>query len=130
MAEARKTGVFNATGPATRLDFQPFINRCQAVVGNGAAQAVMVSDAFLLEHEVAPWANLPMWLPLAHAGLTQVKIDRALAAGLTFRPIEETIRDTLAWFAQDRADEPDLRGPVITPEREAELIAAWKSASN
>lgn len=126
MAETRKTGVFNATGPDTRLNFEPFINQCQAIVGNGAAQAVMVSDAFLLEHEVAPWANLPMWLPLANAGLTQLNINKALAAGLTFRPIDETIRDTLAWFALDRADEPDLRGPVITPEREAELIVVWK----
>jgi 2'-hydroxyisoflavone reductase len=130
MAEARRTGVFNATGPDNRLNFEPFINQCRAVVGNGAGQAVMVSDAFLLEHEVAPWANLPMWLPLEKAGLTQINIDKALAAGLTFRPIEETIRDTLAWFAQDRAEEQDLRGPVITPEREAELIAAWKAAQN
>jgi len=46
---------------------------------------------------------------------------RALAAGLRFRPLVDTVRDTRLWAAT-RPDEPRRAG--ITRERERELLAA------
>ena len=129
MSEQRQTGVYNATGPNYHHRFDIFMAQCRVAAGRDSAEAVMVSDEFLLENEVTPWATLPMWIPLANAGMTQVNVDKAIDAGLTFRPMEQTLRDTVAWFAQDRADEPELRGQIITPEREVELIAAWKATA-
>ena len=114
-------GVFNATGPATRLTIGETLDACVAAV-NPAARLVWAPDDFLLEHDVAPWMGLPLWLPATEApGLVQTDISRALAAGLTFRPVGETARDTYEWDAM-RAPYTPRAG--ITPEREEELLAA------
>jgi 2'-hydroxyisoflavone reductase len=64
------------------------------------------------------WTELPLWLPGDdHAGLLRADISRALAAGLTLRPIEDTARDTLAW---SRAV-PEQR-PTLTRDREREIL--------
>jgi len=69
-------------------------------------------------HEVGEWMELPLWLsdPDA-AAMHQIDVSRAVAAGLTFRPVEETVRDTLEHAAT-------VEGVGLTPEREAELLAA------
>jgi hypothetical protein len=68
---------------------------------------------------VQPWTELPLWLPGSeHAGMARADISRALAAGLTFRPLEETIADTLAW---DRTVPGDR--PTLAPEKEQEILA-------
>ena len=53
-----------------------------------------------------------------------VNIDRALAAGMTFRSLADTVRDTLDWVRREPRPLPLQAG--LTPEREAELLAAWK----
>ena len=114
-------GTFNATGPAGPLTLGEVIDAAVAVAGTGASSAITwVPDQFLLDHEVAPWMGLPLWLPAEETGLLRVSIERALAAGLTFRPLEQTIADTLEWV---RAT-PDRRIPPIqlTRERERELL--------
>ena len=68
----------------------------------------------ILAADVQPWTELPLWLPGSeHAGMARADISRALAAGLTFRPLEETIADTLAW---DRTVPGDR--PTLAPEKE------------
>ena len=79
-----------------------------------------VDDQRVLDAEVQPWTELPLWLPGAeYAGMARADISRALAAGLAFRPVEETIVDTLAW---DRSVPGDR--PTLTHEREQEILAA------
>jgi 2'-hydroxyisoflavone reductase len=52
-------------------------------------------------------------------------IEKALAAGLTFRPLATTVRDALTWYhARPAAEQEKLRAG-ITPEREREVLAAW-----
>ena len=76
-------------------------------------------DRRILDAGVQPWTELPLWLPGdEHAGMMQAAIDRALAAGLAFRPLEETARDTLAWSI-----EAGEQRPTLAREREAELVA-------
>ena len=55
----------------------------------------------------------------------RTSIKRALAKGLTFRPLGETARDTLAWFKTLPADRQAKMKAGLTPEREKEVLAAW-----
>ena len=83
------------------------------------ADVTWVSDEFLREHDVGAWMELPLWLPdPAWAGMHATDVSRAVAAGLRFRPLEETIRGA--------AEAPAAEGAGLSPEREAELLAAWR----
>src|ERR687898_1703921 len=78
-----------------------------------------VADDFLQEHSVGAWMELPLWLPDPDsAGMHATDVSRAVAAGLRFRPLEETIRGA--------AEAPAVDGVGLTPEREEELLAAWR----
>jgi 2'-hydroxyisoflavone reductase len=114
------SGVFNATGPEKPVPFGELIDTAKRISGSDA-QPVWVSAEFLAEHEVAPWSHMPLWIPGEAWGT--VNIDRALAAGLTFRSLAETVRDTLDWVRREPRPLPLQAG--LTPEREAELLAAW-----
>jgi 2'-hydroxyisoflavone reductase len=112
-------GTFNATGPAKPLTFAELLERARDATGSDA-ELVWVDDDRVLEAGVEPWTELPLWLPgTEYAGLARADISRALAAGLGFRPLEETVVDTLAW---DRTVEGDR--PTLQPEREAEILSA------
>jgi len=125
LAEARTYGSFNAVGPDYRLGMQAMLHGCQAVTG-GAAEFTFVSPKFLEQHEV----GLPIWVPPnegPYAGYGQVGNARAIAAGLTFRPLATTVADLLAWFAAQPAERQATLRAGITREREAELLKAWKA---
>ena len=114
LAENRIPGVFNATGPAEPLT----LGAALELIAPGA-DLVWVEDETLLAAGVGPWMELPLWLPGDEdAGLMQVDISHALAAGIGFRPLEETARDTLAW---SRA--AGVQRPTLSRERERELLA-------
>jgi 2'-hydroxyisoflavone reductase len=84
------------------------------------ADVTWVSDDFLLEHEVGAWMELPLWISGANwVGMRSVDVSRAVAAGLSFRPVEETIAGA--------AGAPAVEGVGLTPEREAELLEAWRA---
>jgi 2'-hydroxyisoflavone reductase len=115
LAEQRTSGVFNATGPAEPLTLGETLERI-----GGDANLVWIDDRTLLDAGVGPWMELPLWLPgEEYAGLLEADISRALAAGLTFRPLEETARDTLAWSL-----EAGEKRPTLSREKERELLAS------
>ena len=93
------TGVFNANGPAAPLTVGDALETCRAVAGSSGARLTWVDDELLMKADIAPWTELPLWVPAAFAEAPQLHADcqRARAAGLPFRPLAETIRDTLAW---------------------------------
>jgi 2'-hydroxyisoflavone reductase len=125
--EAGQTGVFNATGPAGVLTMRQILEECCAVSA-AAAALCWVEEAFPLDAGVAPWSELPLWMPErdeTFRRLGAVSIAKAIAAGLTFRPLAGTIRDALAWDATLPPDR-ELRAG-LKPSREAELLAAWKA---
>jgi 2'-hydroxyisoflavone reductase len=112
-------GTFNATGPAEPLTFAELLERMRGAVGSNA-NVVWIDEQRVLEADVQPWSELPLWLPGdEYAGMTQADIGRALAAGLTFRPLEETVVDTLRW---DRSLPGDR--PTLAHDREQEILAA------
>ncbi len=89
------------------------------------AKFTWVSEDFLTEQKVQPWSDMPVWTG-KDSGLARAKIDRALSKGLTFRPLVETARDTLAWFKSLPQDRQSHLKAGLTPERETEVLAAWK----
>lgn len=119
LAEHGPGGAFNATGPAERLTMRETLERIAAAVG-GDARLHWVDDEALLAQEVGPWMELPLWLPgPEYEGLLQVDVSRAIAAGLMFRPLEQTAVDTLAW-----SREAGEQRATLTREREREVLAA------
>jgi nucleoside-diphosphate-sugar epimerase len=117
-------GTFNATGPARPVTMLQFLERCRAVAG-GNAKLEWIDEAFLAQQKVAPWKEMPLWVPETDAvlaGLMNVPIQRALATGLAFRPLQQTIEDTLEWSASRAPDHEWKAG--LPPEREKQLLAA------
>jgi len=107
--ERQVTGVFNATneGVAWR----------ELLAG---AEVTWVSDEHLAAHEVGEWMELPLWIgDPARAGMHRTDIGRAVAQGLSYRPVAETIAAAAGAQA--------VEGVGLTPEREAELLSAWRN---
>ncbi len=116
-AATQTTGVFNATGPEPPATMRALLEECVRVT-SAEARLVWIPEEFLLEREVGTWMELPLWVCEEDNGLLQADVSRAVAAGLTFRPLEETIRDTL-----ERAQTTSDAGLAL--EREQELLEAW-----
>ncbi len=123
-ATDRIGGVYNATGPDRILTMREVIETC-ASIGGTASDIVWVDDDFLVENDVGAWVDLPLWLPEGSGldGLCRINIDRAVAAGLRFRPLEETVAATLEWTRLLPADRTPRAG--ISPQREEELLHRW-----
>ena len=116
MVEEGKTGTYNATGPDYALAFDHFLNECKTVAGSDA-RITWVSDAFLTKHEI----ELPLYAPEEYRGARAVNCRKAIADGLTFRPIADTIRDTLAWKGKNAELKVGLK-----PEQELLLLQEWR----
>jgi 2'-hydroxyisoflavone reductase len=118
LMERRTSGAYNATRPG--LTFEELLDTCREVADSDAT-FTWVPDALLAEHEVGEWMELPLWLDdPGSAGMLDADVSLAVEAGLTFRPLTHTVRETLA-----HAETVD--GVGLTPEREAELLAAAHS---
>jgi 2'-hydroxyisoflavone reductase len=128
LAESRTFGTFNATGPARPLTMAGFLADVQRGVG-GQDQIVWIPTDFLDAQKVSPWSDMPVWIPGTGetAGFARRDIRRALAAGLTFRPLMTTASDTLAWFKTLPPDRQSHLKAGLPPDREAALLAAWKA---
>ena len=116
--EAGRSGVYNVTGEPTT--FEALLDECMRVSGD--AEIVWVPPESLVEAEVGEWMELPLWIVTPEfAAMQRTDVSKALRDGLRFRPLEETIRDTLAWDAERTT--PRAEGVGLTAERERELLA-------
>jgi len=123
MAENRHTGIYNATGPSKPLGIGELFDEIKGAL-NSNAGFTWVPANFLAQQKVEAWSDMPVWAG-DELGLARTKINRALAKGLTFRPLAETARDTLAWFKSQPQDRQSKLRAGLPPEREAEVLAAW-----
>ena len=101
MAERRTTGTFNAVGPDRVLTMGEMLETCREASGSDA-ELIWVDEEFLLAEGVQPWTELPVWLPSTDpdaGGFSTFDASKAIAEGLTFRPLIETARDTLGGIA-------------------------------
>ena len=122
MLEADAVGIYNATGPDYGLTLGTVLETCRTVSGSDA-RLRWVPDAFLQDSDAASTRLLPFYVPASSdmAGLMTADIAKAVAQGLTFRPLAETVQDTLAWDKMRPADVPLKVG--MPPEQERELLA-------
>jgi len=128
MAESRTLGTFNATGPATRLTMKGMVEGIRGAIGSKAS-LVWVPTPFLDQQKVSMWSDMPVWVPAAGdtAGGSQRRVDKAIGAGLTFRPLAATARDTLAWFRTLPAERQGKLRAGLPAEREQQVLAAWRA---
>ena len=135
LLEREERGVYNGTGPAKAeaVTWGDLIGACMDEVqerGATPAEPVAVAEDFLLEHEVEPWTELPLWLPSQdpeYRGHSRVDIQRAERTRLVTRPIEQTIRAVLEEGCPPEGDK--RRQGKLTRAREAELLAAWEAGA-
>lgn len=133
LLERGACGAFNATGPAghTPIGWGALIDACRAEAqrrGLPVAQVRRVGEAFLLAHAVAPWSELPLWLPSTdpqYTGFNRIALARAEATGLRTRPLRETLAAVYD-AGVPVADDERCTGR-LTAEREAQLLATWSA---
>ena len=102
------------------MSWGELLETCRTVAG-AEPTITWVDRDFLVEQDVGQWMELPLWIDHSDpeaAHFDRVHIGRALAAGLAFRPLAETVRGAL-----DDAETTAAAG--LKPEREAELLEAW-----
>ncbi len=128
LVESRTFGTFNATGPDYTLSMAAMLHGIRATTTAGARLHWIPTDA-LAAQEVAPWRDMPAWIPSQGdtAGFGQRDVSRAVTAGLTFRPLATTASDTLTWFRTLPADRQAKLGAGLDAEREAKVLAAWRA---
>lgn len=131
LLEAGHLGIYNADGIPTAVSMGDLLRVCQqageAYAPETPAELIWVEDEFLLSQGVAPWMEMPLWIPESDpdsAGFFAFDVSRAQAAGLTYRPLENTVGATLSWALARPGDHPWRAG--ISAAREAELLQAWK----
>lgn len=126
MAEARRSGTFNATGPTSPLPVRDMLDSVKASI-HSDAKLEWVSAEFLEAEKVEPWSDMPVWVPASGdtAGFGQRNIKKAIAAGLTFRLLAQTATDTLVWFMAQPAERQEKLRAGIKPHREKEVLAKW-----
>lgn len=118
MIENKQVGVYNCNGLPGVVTMGSLLDKCKAVSGSDA-EFTWVDEAFLAREEVAAWSELPLWLPESEErlkGFMFVSVDKAVEAGLTFRPLRDTIGDTLKSLTS---------GPLkagLDPEKERRLL--------
>jgi 2'-hydroxyisoflavone reductase len=126
LCEQKTFGLFHVVGPAYRLSMRDLLETCKRVTQSDA-RFTWVDTSFLFEQKIAPWTDLPVWLPSVEPGqgFWTLDVTKAIHAGLTFRPLDETVRDTLAWWNTLPEERRAKLKRGLTPERERELLAAW-----
>ena len=127
MAEEGITGTFNAVGPASPLSLAEMLYGIRSVTTTPVS-FVWIPAGFLQDLGVRAWSDMPAWMPPEgpRAGFARMSNALAMDAGLTFRPLADTARDTLEWFLTLPAGRrKDLRAG-LDPEREAFVLDAWR----
>ena len=125
LIEENASGIYNATGPDYEMTLGAMLDACKQV-SNSNARFHWASVRFLAENKVEAWSAMPVWVPDTQedAGFSRVDISKAINAGLTFRPLEETVRDTLEW-AKTRPPDYEWRAG-LSAEREEQVFTALK----
>jgi 2'-hydroxyisoflavone reductase len=127
MIERGLTGAYNAHGQPNTLTMQDVLEECRRA-SDSDASFTWASEDFLLQEQVAAWSELPLWLPEEAAphlkGFMFISPAKAIAAGLTFRPLSETISDTLTWYQTNHQNEPLKAG--LDRDKEDALLYKWR----
>jgi 2'-hydroxyisoflavone reductase len=124
LIEQARSGVYNATGPKSATPAPEFYQRARRALNRQATLTPVDDYEFLKAHQIEyaiPWSMLQG----NDDGMMSILVGKAIDAGLRLRPVEETLRDTLAWWPSvpsERRDKPQFS---ITPDIEKQALADW-----
>ena len=126
MVEQGDTGIYNATGPRSKLTIGEMLEGITMATKSNA-QFTWANADFLTTQKIRAWSDMPVWVPPREgaAGFATISIKKALDKGLTFRSVYDTTQTTLSWFRKQPAERTAKLKSGITAEREAEVLAAW-----
>ncbi len=130
--ENDRKGFYNAVGPEKDLSMKELLDSCVQVAAEKnlpAANFVWLAEKFLIEHEVGYSSELPLCLPPVNGHSTDRVFDnsKAISNGLKFRPLSETISDTISWV---KSQEPKSKlSAGLSPEKESRLLRAWSETA-
>src|SRR5690606_19389476 len=116
----------NAVGPERTMTVEAMLKTGIEALGSDG-RLTWVPAEFLERHEVQPWTEMTVWVPPdgEFGGLGSVDNGTAVADGLKFRPLAETMVDTLAWWSEQPEERRAQPRAGLPPEREVEVLAAW-----
>lgn len=119
-------GIYNADGEPGALTMGAVLRESQRAAGKKSTLTWVPAD-FLEAQKVSAWGDMPAWIPARgeYAGFGRTSVSKARAAGLSYRPLRDTVRDTLAWWRKlpkERRAKPKAGLPA---QREAEVLTAW-----
>jgi len=132
--EKNITGIYNLVSNVNDFKFGELTDACIASASrrarpDDAPRATYVPAEFLETQQVAPWSEMPVWLPATgdEAAFAATSNSAATAKGLRITPLAKTVDDTLEWHLARPAEEREKLKAGIAPEKEAAVLAAWKA---
>jgi 2'-hydroxyisoflavone reductase len=130
LVEHSTTGTFNGVGPRSPMSIAGMLYGIRATVSNDISFTWVDAD-FLEEFEVQPWVHMTVWVPPVgeYAGFSTSSIDRAIAAGLTFRPLADTATATVEYWNSLTADRRAKSRAGCPSELEEKVLEAWHNRS-
>jgi 2'-hydroxyisoflavone reductase len=129
LVEEEASGTFLATGPEAPLTMAGMLYGIRAITSSPVSFTWVDAD-FLREHEVGAWMEMPVWVYPSEEtrGFSSYDCSKAIAAGLSFRPLADTARATLDWWKSLPEDQQTMR-TGIDPEKEARILTEWRARS-
>ncbi len=128
LCEAQASGTYNVVGPRVTLSIAEMLYGCKAVTTSDARFTWVDAD-FVLANKLRPYTDLPVWVPPRgeSEGWARMDTTKARNAGLTFRPLADTARDTLTYYHAQTPERQAALKAGLTPEREKQVLTAWHS---
>ena len=125
-AEQSTVGVFNSISPSGYTNMLEVLEACRLTT-NSDAKFTWVPPEFILQQGIQPWSEMPIWVDPESQGIHSFDTSRAARAGLTCRPIIETVADTWAWLQHGGQTQipVGISAPGISAEKEQATLAAW-----
>jgi 2'-hydroxyisoflavone reductase len=129
-AVARRAGPFNVVSRPGHATMGTLLEACRSVAG-GTSWLTWAEPEFIQAQGIEPWQDLPIWIPADHhyRGMHAANVDKAHAAGLRCRPLEQTVSDTWEWPQSVDLQPPqrrDLDPPGLDSDKERTALAAWR----
>lgn len=129
--ETDATGVFNADAAPGAISMGSLLAACRRAASTDRSTLTWVPADFLEAQQVSAWQDMPVWIPPAgeYAGFGRRSTAKAQAAGLKYRPLQQTVDDTLQWWSQLPEARRASPKAGLSPEREATVLEAWHQHS-
>ena len=132
--ENNHNGIYNLVSNPGDFKFGQLTDACIASANKRAKprnkpRVTWLPAEFLEEQKVAPWSDMPVWLPAKgdEAAFAGTSNQAAVAKGLEITPLRKTVDDTLAWHLSRPAEERENLKSGIAADKEATVLAAWKA---